>query len=280
MALGAPARAARMVIGPLAPQPGDILKVTIWPEKGEVLRSVRLAAFDTQNVKFFKREDGSQRAFLGFPYDRHAGHYTLRARVQLTRDGAPDEKVVSGVVAARDRHFPTQRITMKSSTAATMSQRSKLRAEKKLVQSKMQNTSPVPLWSGDWIVPVQGRSTSSYGRKRYVNGKWWGQHSGADIQAGTGTAVRASNSGRVVLSQYLPTLRGNCIVLDHGCNVFTVYMHLSRRLVHEGDRVAKGQHIGNVGATGFVTGPHLHWEMRVGWEPCDPFEIVRSGLNF
>ncbi|MBV9470463.1 MAG: M23 family metallopeptidase [Abitibacteriaceae bacterium] len=144
----------------------------------------------------------------------------------------------------------------------------------------MTNSYPAPLWRGSWLVPTPGRSTSSYGRKRYVNGKWWGQHNGADIKASTGTPVMATNNGRVVLSQYLPTLRGNCIVVDHGCNVFSIYMHLSQRLVQVGQSVARGQLIGRVGATGFVTGPHLHWEMRIGWEPVDPFKVAHSGLEF
>jgi murein DD-endopeptidase MepM/ murein hydrolase activator NlpD len=187
---------------------------------------------------------------------------------------------VSTTVQGRERYFPTQRITMKSSTASTMSRTDALRAEKALVQSSMKSTSPAPLWSGSWLVPTRGRATSAYGRRRYVNGKWWGQHNGADIKAPTGAAVVATNSGRVVLSQNLPTLRGNTIVIDHGCNVFSIYMHLSQRAVRVGQSVARGQLIGRVGATGFVTGAHLHWEVRIGWEPVDPSKVTARGLQF
>jgi murein DD-endopeptidase MepM/ murein hydrolase activator NlpD len=144
----------------------------------------------------------------------------------------------------------------------------------------MQDTSSQPLWTGEWIVPTSGISTSSYGRRRIINGHLWGQHNGADIRAPVGARVVASNSGRVVLSEYLPTLRGNCIVIDHGLNVYSVYMHLSKRLVFAGQMVRKGELIGRVGATGFVTGPHLHWEIRIGWEPVDPFRVVYRGLRF
>ncbi len=165
-------------------------------------------------------------------------------------------------------------------TAAKMNNKGALRAEKLLVQSKMKNSYGAPLWSGSWITPTRGAATSAYGRRRYVNGKWWGQHNGADIKAPGGAPVLATNGGRVVLSAYLPALRGNCIVVDHGCNVFSLYMHLSKREVSEGQSVAKGQRIGLVGATGFVTGAHLHWEVRVGWEPVDPNRIVARGLQF
>lgn len=273
-------KAATLKVGPTAPQPGDVLTVTIYPASGEKIAGIGMAAFDTAEVKFFQRRDGSVRAFLGFPFDRTGGTYTLRARVRIEREGRSSEQVLSTVMRAKSRHFPTQRISMNASTARTMSRKDALRREKQLVQSKMKNSYGAPLWSGSWVVPTKGSSSSAYGRKRYVNGRWWGQHNGADVKAPNGAAVMASNAGRVVLSQSLPTLRGNTVVIDHGCNVFTIYMHLSQRSVKVGDSVSKGQLIGRVGATGFVTGPHLHWEVRVGWEPCDPFKVVRTGLNF
>jgi murein DD-endopeptidase MepM/ murein hydrolase activator NlpD len=248
-----------------------------------------MAAFDTTDVKFFARSDGTARAFVGFPFDRKGGTATLQARVRVeksttTRVGTPDvqetEQIISTRIAAQPRHFPTQHISMKGPTAGTMSRTSALRAEKVYVQSKMKDSYPAPLWSGNWIIPARGRDGSPYGRRRYVNGKWWGQHNGSDIKASSGTPVAAANSGRVVLSEHLPTLRGNCVVIDHGCNVFSIYMHLSQRAVRVGDSVRKGQVIGKVGSTGFSTGPHLHWEIRVGWEPVDPYKVVRSGLNF
>jgi murein DD-endopeptidase MepM/ murein hydrolase activator NlpD len=274
------ADAATLKVSPVSPQPGDVLTLTVWPHPGEKLRGIGMAAFDTANVKFYARRDGAARAYLGYPFDRSGADFTLRARVQFEKDGQVKEQIVSTPVNARARYFPTQRISMGSSTAKTMSRTGALRREKALVQSKMKNSNPAPLWNGSWIVPCRGNSSSAYGRKRYVNGKWWGQHNGADIKAGNGTPVYATNTGRVVLSEYLPTLRGNCIVIDHGCNVFSIYMHLSRRDVREGDEVARGEKIGNVGATGFVTGPHLHWEIRIGWEPADPFKFVKSGIGF
>ncbi len=269
-----------------------------------------MAAFDTAEVKFYGRRDGSARAFVGLPFDRHGGDSPLQARVLIQRkrdtggnanqvangetvvgangetevgangDVVVSEQRLSTHVRARERYFPTQRISMNSSTANTMSKKGALRQEKLRVQSAMKNSYAAPLWNGSWIVPTRGTQSSSYGRKRYVNGKWWGQHNGADVKAASGASVLAANSGRVVLSEYLPTLRGNCIVVDHGCNVFSIYMHLSKRLVNAGQSVGRGQLIGRVGATGFVTGPHLHWEVRVGQEPVDPMRIVASGLQF
>lgn len=275
-ALTIPAHAVTLKVFPASPQPGDVLTVTIYPHAGETIEGVGMNAYDTQNVPFFKRPDGLARAFVGLPFDRSGGKTTLSARVQ-TNGG---EKIVSTVVNAKARYFPTQRIKMNNSNAGKMDMKAKLRAEKAHVQAKMRETYGAPLWSGSWLVPTKGSPSSAYGRKRYVNGKWWGQHNGSDIRASSGAPTLATNAGRVVLSEYLPTLRGNCVVIDHGCNVFSTYMHMSKREVSEGDTVARGQRIGLVGATGFVTGAHLHWEMRVGWEPVDPYQFVRGGLKF
>ncbi len=277
LAFSIPARAATLQTAPAAPQPGDIVTLTVIPAPGEKITGIGMAAFDTPNVKFFSRPDGSVRAFVGLPFDRPGGQFPVAARVQTTRG----EQIVKAIVNARARYYPTQRITMKNrSTAAKMDDKTALRAERALVNAKMSNSYGAPLWNGNWIVPARGAATSAYGRKRYVNGKWWGQHNGADVRAAAGTPVLASNSGRVILSQYLPALRGNCVILDHGCNIFSIYMHLSQREVSEGQTVSKGQRIGKVGATGFVTGAHLHWEVRVGQEPVDPNHVVAMGVKF
>ena len=272
-----PSHAATLKVWPQTPQPGDVLTVTVYPGAGETIEGVGMAAFDTDSVKFYGRNGGLVRGFVGFPFDRKAGKFPLAARVQVNGK----EQILSASIAARNRDFPTQRITMSNKgTASKMHATDKLRAEKVYVQSKMKDSYGAPLWSGNWLMPVQGATSSGYGRKRYVNGKWWGQHNGSDIKAPTGRTVVAMNSGRVAMSAYLPALRGNCIVIDHGCNVFSVYMHLSKRDLKEGDRVAKGEKIGEVGATGFVTGPHLHFEVRIGWEPVDPMKVVSGGIKF
>ena len=274
------AHAATLKVSPQSPQPGDILTLTIYPHAGEKIVAGTMSAFDTKEVKFFARPDGLVRGYVGLPFDRPGGQFPIAARVQIESNGATVEKTLTATVHAKARNFPEQHISMNSSMASTMSKKDALRSEKTLVQSKMANTNAGPLWNGTWIVPTQGQSSSAYGRKRWVNGKWWGQHNGGDVKAPSGAPILATNSGRVVLAQYLPTLRGNCTVIDHGCNVFSLYYHQSKILVREGDMVKRGQLIGKVGATGFVTGPHLHWEIRVGWEPADPFKVARNGLKF
>lgn len=277
LVVGASAHAATLSVGPAGAQPGDILTVTVTPTGGEKIIGVGMNAFDTEQVKFYTRPDGSVRAFVGYPFDRQGGTFPLAARVQTDKG----EQTLKYNFKGRTRVYPTQRITMRNSkTAAKMNEKDALRQEKLFVQSKMKNSYAAPLWKGNWVIPCAGAATSAYGRRRYVNGKWWGQHNGADVKAGSGTPVKAANAGRVALSAYLPLLRGNCVVIDHGCNVFSIYMHLSKRDVVEGQRIGRGQVLGKVGATGFVTGAHLHWETRIGWEPVDPNRVIARGISF
>ncbi len=276
-AFASSSHAATLKVSPANPQPGDVLTVTVYPKAGEKIEAVGMAAFDTDVVKFYGRQDGLVRAFVGFPFDRKAGKFPLNARVIVNGK----EQILATSINARARNYPTQRITMRNkSTASKMNATDKLRAEKLYVQSKMKDSYAAPLWSGNWIMPVKGSTSSGYGRRRYVNGKWWGQHNGSDVKAPTGRAVYAMNAGRVVLSENLPALRGQCVVIDHGCNVFSIYMHLSQRDVAVGESIGKGEKLGEVGATGFVTGAHLHFETRIGWEPVDPMKVIRNGIKF
>lgn len=135
----------------------------------------------------------------------------------------------------------------------------------------------LPLWSGNFIQPIEAPSTPSFGESRLLNEEKTSQHLGTDFPAKEGTLVRASNSGVVVLARSL-FYEGNCVIINHGQMLFTVYMHLSRIDVREGARVRKGQRLGLSGATGRVSGPHLHFEVRWGSYPVDPVQFLHLTL--
>jgi murein DD-endopeptidase MepM/ murein hydrolase activator NlpD len=113
------------------------------------------------------------------------------------------------------------------------------------------------LWSGAFVQPLDSLITETFGVRRVFNGQLLSEHHGVDFRAAPGTPVLASNSGTVVLAREL-FYEGNCVILDHGQGLSTIYMHFSKFAVHEGDKVARGQKLGESGATGRVTGPHLH----------------------
>jgi murein DD-endopeptidase MepM/ murein hydrolase activator NlpD len=129
--------------------------------------------------------------------------------------------------------------------------------EKAAKTAAYNETSPHALWSGPFQQPLDSTITETFGVRRMFNGQLVSEHHGVDFRAAPGTPVLASNSGTIVLAREL-FFEGNCVILDHGQGLFTIYMHFSKLSVHEGDAVKRGQVLGESGATGRVTGPHLH----------------------
>jgi murein DD-endopeptidase MepM/ murein hydrolase activator NlpD len=135
-----------------------------------------------------------------------------------------------------------------------------------------------PLWQGSFRAPVAAAPTDSFGTRRMFNGKLASIHKGTDFRAAKGTVVRAGNSGVVVLARPL-YYEGNCVIIDHGLGLYTLSMHFSRIDVHEGQHVATGDRLGLSGATGRVTGPHLHWAVRWQGAYLDPAKLLRLNLG-
>jgi hypothetical protein len=135
-----------------------------------------------------------------------------------------------------------------------------------------------PLWSGSFHAPVLAQPTDSFGTRRTFNGKLASIHKGMDFHAPMGTVVRAGNSGVVILARPL-YYEGNCVIIDHGLDLYTLSMHFSRIDVHEGQHVNVGDRLGLSGATGRVTGPHLHWAVRWQGAYLDPAKLLRLNLN-
>jgi murein DD-endopeptidase MepM/ murein hydrolase activator NlpD len=136
--------------------------------------------------------------------------------------------------------------------------------------------SPLPsrLWEGRFTFPAEALSQKNFGAKRVYNGQTRSRHAGLDLSAPAGAPVAAPGAGVVVLTGDF-YFAGGGVVLDHGGGLMTMYFHLSRIDVKEGDRVLPGQRIGAVGATGRVTGPHLHWAARLGGARVDPAALLR-----
>lgn len=132
------------------------------------------------------------------------------------------------------------------------------------------------MWSAPFIKPRSSAITARFGSGRTFNGTLSARHLGVDLRGTTGSPVVAANRGIVALVDRF-FLAGNVVYIDHGNGVVTGYFHLSRTLVAEGDTVARGQKIGLVGATGRVTGPHLHWSARYGALTVNPLGLVSIG---
>jgi murein DD-endopeptidase MepM/ murein hydrolase activator NlpD len=154
----------------------------------------------------------------------------------------------------------------------------RIEAEIRLKDKIFSRSSAKPLWVGNFQAPVTADPMDNFGERRTFNGSLDSIHKGLDFRSPTGTVVQAANSGRVVLARRL-YYEGNCVVIDHGLGIFTISMHLSRIAVHEGQRVRAGQRIGRSGATGRVTGPHLHWSVLWQGAYLNPAKLLALDLS-
>ena len=148
----------------------------------------------------------------------------------------------------------------------------RIEAEKKVKEAAFSHETAEPEWSGKFVPPIDTTVSEGFGTRRTFNGKLASIHRGLDYHAKPGSPVTAANSGKVVLAREL-FYEGNCVIVDHGQQFFTLYMHLSHLEVTEGQKVEKGQEIGLSGATGRATGPHLHTAVRWQGAYLDPAQL-------
>jgi hypothetical protein len=134
------------------------------------------------------------------------------------------------------------------------------------------------LWSGPWIWPTQGEISNAFGLQRSINGGPYSPHTGTDIANEKGTPVVAAASGRVALAEKLHYY-GNVVVIDHGAGVFSSYNHLDSVAVTAGQAITIGELLGYMGETGFVNGPHLHWEAVIAGVRTDPGLWVQADID-
>ncbi len=130
-----------------------------------------------------------------------------------------------------------------------------------------------PQWSGDFVTPIKAKPTDSFGMTRVFNEELTSTHRGTDFPVNEGAPVAVSNSGTVVLAKEL-FYEGNCVIVDHGQRLFTIYMHLSKMEVKAGNKLGKGERLGLSGQTGRVTGPHLHMGVRWNGAYLDPTKLL------
>ncbi|HUE41915.1 MAG TPA: M23 family metallopeptidase [Candidatus Sulfotelmatobacter sp.] len=212
------------------------------------------------------------RALLGIDLEQAAGDYKFGVTGK-SADGAAIS--CEAGITVRTGKFPTERLKVAPNfVEPNPEQAAKAAEDQKKLRALYATVTPEKLWIGAFRIPLDGVKTGgNFGKRRILNGKSSTPHSGVDLPSPTGTLVHAAQSGRVVIAEEL-YFSGNTVLIDHGLGVYTLYGHFSEIDAKVGDEVKVGDVIGKVGATGRVTGPHLHWGLEVDRARVNAMEIV------
>ncbi len=258
---------------PVQPSEGTLTVLTVEPSpRGQPIFEVR-ARTGERRIPLAPLRGGGYLGLVAAPI----GEAEVPIQVDVTLiDGTRLAQPLTLRVAPR--RFPATRLSVaRRFTDPDARTLERIRRERELVRAALSEITPTPLWQGAFALPLAGPPTSPYGQRRLFNNELRSRHTGHDIDGDTGDPVYASNSGRVVLSHDL-FYSGQAVYVDHGLGFYTAYFHLSERLVDTGQWVEKGQLIGRVGATGRVTGPHLHWAVYLRGDHLDPLSLLEAGF--
>lgn len=209
----------------------------------------------------YDQEHKTWYALAGASLETKPGTYPLTLEAKTSTGASSSFRKLIRVRAAK---YPSTAVTVsKKFTEPDPQQLQQIAQDKTLKQDVFRSVSPDREWSGRFAAPVEARISDVFGTERVFNGKVQSFHQGLDYAVPQGTPVSALNSGTVLLARPL-YFEGNCVVIDHGQGLLSLYLHLSEFKVHEGDPVHRGQELGLSGGTGRATGPHLHIAVR--WE--------------
>lgn len=210
-------------------------------------------------------------ALAGAALETKPGDYSLQIHAETSAGRA---MMHEQRVRIHQQRYPRVILTVPGKYTAPSPEDLRQIEQDKVIKGKaFQTTTPEREWRGAFARPAQAEISGIFGVQRVFNGSVQSTHQGLDFRVPTGTPVSAVNSGRVILAQPL-FFEGNCVVIDHGQGLLTLYLHLSKIEVKEGDVVRTGQQIGLSGGTGRATGPHLHLAVRWQGVYLDPATLL------
>jgi murein DD-endopeptidase MepM/ murein hydrolase activator NlpD len=248
-------------------QPGELVLVTLSLERGAVDVSVR--AFGRKTAAF-SIQPGVWQALVGIDLDQPAGAYPLTAEAHA------GSAVLTGAsrLMVQPKRFSTRTLRVAPEFVnPPPSLAERIARDAQFLQEVYADSAAERLWWAPFAPPVADAASSRFGTRSVFNGERSSPHAGTDFLSRAGTAVAAPNAGRIVGARDL-FYSGQTVIIDHGLGVFSTLSHLSRIDVREGERINAGHVIGLSGATGRVTGPHLHWSLRVGAARVDPLSVL------
>ncbi|WP_342381135.1 M23 family metallopeptidase [Myxococcus stipitatus] len=257
----------QLLLHPGSARPGDPVMVAVRGLAG--MPSGTLAG---RPLRFFAWGDGFL-AVTGLPVELAPGSAMVHVEVPAPTGGAPVE--LAGTLDVVEPGYPSRELKVSGKyVEPPASVRARIAADKRAFATAFGQPFSPPHFAQNFVRPRQDRITAPFGDKRTFNGKLSGQHFGVDIDGDPGAPVMASNEGTVVMTRD-NYAAGKTVLIHHGADLYTSYFHLSRIHVKKGAKVTQGQRIGEVGSTGRVTGPHLHWGVKVDGKWVDGESLLR-----
>lgn len=268
--LAGPAAAAdRLELWPGLLEQGQPLVARVWLERPAPGAELRVLG---RRVPLLPGPGGCLLGVAGVDLEDPPGP----ARVEVL---AGDKVLLSRALTVKARDYGTRKITVDGKFMELKPQDLARHQDETARQKAVFATiGPRGLWGGPWIMPLDSAVVGVFGRRSLVNGQARAPHGGVDLRGATGTPIKAPAAGRVAL--LLDTyFSGLLVLIDHGLGVVSGYRHLSRANVRQGQEVRPGQVIGLVGASGRVTGPHLHFDLHLAGARVDPLAWIKASAE-
>ncbi len=211
----------------------------------------------------------------GVSLETKPGRYPLK--VEAVTAAGKHVHFEQELVVGREKYPAIELKVSKQYTEPNPEQQGEIKQAVDIKHEAFNKITPEREWSGMFAAPVNAPSSDIFGTRRVFNGVTKSVHQGLDYRVGPGTPVMAINSGTVLLARFL-YFEGNCVVIDHGQGLLSLYLHLSELKVKEGEHVDRGEEVGLSGATGRATGPHLHLAVRWQGVYVNPAVLLRLPL--
>ena len=251
----------KLAVTSRALQPGEVVVLTISSSAA----NVEVKAFD-QNWKAYQIDSNNWQALVGIDLDRKPGSYAIEVVAGSAR--------ATHDLAVVDKKFVTRTLTVDDAYVnPPEAVQARIAEEAARLTKLWQTSTPARQWTTPFLAPVPESPNSAFGSRSVFNGEARSPHTGADFPSAAGSPINAPSAGRVVLAENL-YFSGNTVILDHGLGLYSQFAHMSEITAKVGERATPGQVLGKVGATGRVTGPHLHWAVRLNGARVDPISLL------
>jgi murein DD-endopeptidase MepM/ murein hydrolase activator NlpD len=227
---------------------------------------------DKKSYKIFKNPLDDEKFYVLLPIGYYEKPADKKIEVFYVEQGKERSKTLFFKV--ENANYEKETLSVDSSKV-TLSEEDQKRASKEYTEAmQIYKTTTIQSYiSSEFIIPMESKITSDFGKARVYNGSLKSYHGGVDFRASEGTPLIATNSGKVVLAKDR-FYSGGSVVIDHGQGIYSCYFHMSKLDVKEGAIVKKGETIGLSGSSGRVTGPHLHFGIRIASQQVDPLQFI------